>query len=64
VRVPRFWFRCLCPAAAATGALSRQEPVCMSGFDCPRGNKPHPDTTECVSCNRCRQHEASAITGP
>lgn len=62
LRVPRFWCRYLCPVAAVTGVLARQEPSYVSRRDCPMGNKPHPDTTECIRCNRCRHQEAPAIS--
>ena len=62
LRVSRFWCRYLCPVAAVTGVLARQEPAYVSGHDCPIGNKTHPDTTECIRCNRCRQSAAPAIT--
>lgn len=60
LRVPRFWCRYLCPVAAVTGALARQEPAYVSGHDCPMGNKPHPDTSECIRCNRCLHRKAPA----
>jgi hypothetical protein len=54
LRVKRFWCRYLCPAAALTGLLSRSDPAYISRQDCPMGNGPHPETAECIRCNRCR----------
>ncbi|MEK6742078.1 MAG: 4Fe-4S binding protein [Nitrospirota bacterium] len=62
VRVPRFWCRYLCPVAAVTGILTRQEPAYVSRHDCPMGNKPNPDTSECIRCNRCLHRDAPAIS--
>jgi polyferredoxin len=55
LRVRRFWCRYLCPVAALTAVLSRNDPAYVSRPDCPMGNKPHPETGECIRCNRCYQ---------
>jgi NosR/NirI family transcriptional regulator, nitrous oxide reductase regulator len=53
LRVPRFWCRYLCPVAAFSAVLARQDPLYVSRHDCPMGNKPDPETGECIRCNRC-----------
>jgi hypothetical protein len=51
--VPRFWCRYLCPVAALGAVLARRDPAYVSRLDCPMGNRPDPETGECIRCNRC-----------
>jgi hypothetical protein len=60
LRIRRFWCRYLCPVAALTAVLSRSDPAYISRDDCPMGNKPHPETAECIRCNRCYQRSSPA----
>lgn len=62
LRVPWFWCGFLCPVAAVTGVLARQEPAYVSRYDCPMENKIHLDTTECLRRNRCRHRAVPAIS--
>jgi polyferredoxin len=64
LRVPRFWCRYLCPVAAFTAALARQDPAYASSPDCPMGNRPNPLTAECIRCNRCRRPASAAGAAP
>jgi polyferredoxin len=53
MRVPRFWCRYLCPVAAFAAVCARRDPAYVSRPDCPMGNKPNPETAECIRCNKC-----------
>ncbi len=53
LRVPRFWCRYLCPVAAFAAACARRDPAYVIRPDCPMGNRPDPETGECIRCNRC-----------
>ena len=55
LRIERFWCRYLCPVAALTGIFSRKDSGYVSRYDCPMGNKPMPEISECIRCNRCYQ---------
>ena len=63
LRVPRFWCRYLCPVAALAAVLSRRDPAYVSMPDCPMGNKPNPETGECIRCNRCYHPKYGNGTG-
>lgn len=53
LRIERFWCRYLCPVAALTGVFSRRAKGYPSRHDCPMANKPAPEISECIRCNRC-----------
>lgn len=60
IRIERFWCRYLCPVAALTGALSRNEPGYPGRTGCPMGNRTNPETAECIRCNKCFRRNAEA----
>ncbi|MBF0330052.1 MAG: 4Fe-4S binding protein [Nitrospirae bacterium] len=53
LKVKRFWCRYLCPVAALTGLISREDSGYVSINNCPMGNPTNPHISECIRCNRC-----------
>lgn len=64
LRIERFWCRYLCPVAALTGIFSKKDSGYVSRHDCPMGNKPMPEISECIRCNRCYLPPPSPQSSP